>query len=166
MFEIGERVVYGSHGVCTVVGFEERIIDRKKMVYMVLQPLGQGSARFYVPAQNAAALAKVKQILTPEELERLISSEAVLADCWIDSENLRKQTYRTLISGCNRVKLMQMVHSIYRYKAAQAAEGKRCHLCDENFLRDAEKILIGEIIVVLDVSQEEAKAYLHSKLKV
>ena len=165
MFKIGERVVYGSHGVCTVIEFEERTIDRKKAVYMVLQPLEQGSARFYIPTHNAAALAKVKPLLMPQELEALISSDAVLSDFWIESENLRKQTYRELISSCDRVKLMQMVHSVYRYKSAHTGEGKRSHLCDENFLRDAEKILINEIYVVLDVPVEEAREYLHAKLK-
>ena len=164
MFEIGERVVYGYHGVCTVADLEERIIDRKEAVYLVLEPMGQGNSRFYVPTHNAAAMAKIKRVLTKTELEDLLQSKEIRNGCWIPEENLRKQTYRELLSKGDRQKLMQMVRCIYLYKADQAALGKRCHMCDENFLRDAEKLLVAEIAMILELDPEEAKLYLRSKL--
>ena len=165
MFQIGERVVYGFHGVCRVADLEERVIDRKRAVYMVLEPMGPGSSRFYVPTHNAAAMSKVKRMLSGEELESLLLSPSVRNGKWIPEENLRKQTYRSLISSGDREKLMQMVRCIYLYKAEQAAAGKRCHLCDENFLRDAEKLLTAEIAIILDMTPEEAKQYLRCRLK-
>ena len=58
-----------------------------------------------------------------------------------------------------------MIFSLYRYRAAQAAAGKKFHLCDENFLRDAERNLSGEIASTLEISFTEALEYLRSKLK-
>lgn len=164
MFQIGERVVYGFHGVCKVADLEERVIDRRKAVYMVLEPMGQGSSRFYVPTHNAAAMAKIKRMLTQEELEALLQSEAVRNGKWIAEENIRKQIYRELIGKGDREALLQMVRCIHLHKAEQAAIGKRCHLCDENFLRDAEKLLIAEVAMILNVDQDVAKRYLRSKL--
>ena len=164
MFQIGDKVVYGVHGVCCVVDREERLIDRKSVLYLVLEPVGQGGARFFVPTHNAVAMAKVKKMLSREDLEAMMSSDAVLTDNWIADENLRKQTYRELISSGDREKLMQMVHTLYAHKAAQAASGKKCHLCDDNFLRDAEKLLIGEIAVVLETDEGEARNYLRLRL--
>ena len=164
MFEIGERVVYGFHSVCRVVDLEERIVDRKKQLYMVLEQPGQGSARFYVPTHNDAAMAKVKRMLTRQELEDLLNSDTVRNGKWISEENHRKLLYRELISKGDREKLMQMVRCIYIYKAEQAALGKRCHMCDENFLRDAEKLLCAECSIILDLEPEEARRYLRSRL--
>lgn len=164
MFQIGERVVYGFHGVCCVVDLEECVIDRKKVVYMVLEPMGQGSSRFYIPTHNATAMAKVKKMLTAEKLDAVLRSERVRTNCWIPEENHRKQIYRELINSGDREKLMQMARTIYLYKAEQAAAGKRCHLCDENFLRDAERLLTAEIAIIMNVDPEEAKQYLRSKL--
>ena len=39
------------------------------------------------------------------------------------------------------------------------------HICDDNFLRDAEKILTGEAAVVLQLELDQAKQYIRSKLE-
>lgn len=165
MFQVGDKVVYGIHGVCMVVDQEERVIDRKPLTYLALEPVGQEGSRYLVPTHNAAAMAKLRHMLTKEELEVLFQSDEVRADGWIKDENQRKQTYRELISSGDRVKLLQMVHTLYRQKAAQNAAGKKFHLCDENFLRDAEKLLVSEFSIVMDVEPDQAKQYIRSKLK-
>ena len=57
-----------------------------------------------------------------------------------------------------------LIHSLYRYKEAQFAAGKKFHQCDDNFLRDAEKLIISEISLVFQISKEEARDYLRSQL--
>lgn len=165
MYQIGERVVYGVHGVCCVTDLEDRVIDRKKVTYLVLEPIGQGGARFLVPTHNAAAMAKLRKMLTAEELDALMISEAVRADGWVKDESARKNLYRELIGSGDREKLMQMVSTLYRHKAQQAAAGKKVHLCDDNFLRDAEKLLISEISIVMNLEPDAAKKYIREKLK-
>ena len=165
MYQVGDKVVYGIHGVCMVVDQEERTVDRKRVTYLALEPVGQGGSRYLVPTHNTAAMAKLRHMLSKEELEALLQSEEIRTDGWIKDENQRKQTYRELISSGDRAKLMQMVHTLYRHKASQAAAGRKCHLCDENFLRDAEKLLISEISIVMDVEPDQAKTYIRNKLK-
>ena len=157
MYQIGDKVVYAVHGVCLVADQEERLIDRKRRVYLVLEPVGQVGSRYLVPTHNAAAMAKVRPMLSREALEELLGSAQVHADGWIREENQRKQLYRELISSGDREKLMQMVCTQYRHKEAQRTAGRKCHLCDENFLRDAEKLLISEIAMVLELDQDQAK---------
>ena len=72
---------------------------------------------------------------------------------------------RELIGSGDRKKIMRMVHTLYRHKADQSASGRKIHLCDENFLHDAEKLLIGEISIVLHLEPEQARDYIHKKLK-
>ena len=165
MYQIGDKVVYGVHGVCQIVEQEERLVDRKRVTYLVLEPVGQVGSRYLVPSQNQAAMSKLKPMLTREELEAIFTSDDVQNDGWIRDEGARKQTYRELITSGDRVRLMAMVRSLYRHKAAQTAAGKKCHLSDDNFLRDGEKLLSGEIAVVLNISPEEARDYLRKHLK-
>lgn len=164
MYQLGDRVVYGIHGVCVVKEQEQRKVDRKLVTYLVLEPVGQEGARFLVPTHNALAMAKLSPILTPEGLESLLEDPAGKQDGWIDDENRRKQLYRELIGSGNRLKLVQMIRSLHRHKRALAANGKRCHLCDENFLRDAERLLINEITIVLNTTPDQAKTYLQEKV--
>ena len=165
MYQVGDQVVYGIHGVCRVSALEERVIDRKRVTYLALEPMGQEGAKYLVPTHNAAAMSKLRSMLTPSELEALLHSSPVRTDGWIRDENLRKQTYRELISGGDRQKLMQMVHTLYHHRAAQTAAGKKVHQCDENFLRDAEKLLAGEVAIVLGLEPDAAKKYVKEQLK-
>lgn len=165
MYGTGEQVIYGIHGVCTVTDREESRENGAAVTYLVLQPIGQDGSRYLVPEGNAIAMSKLHKVLTKEELETLMGAEEVLSGRWIADENQRKQTYRTLIGSGDRMKLLQMVHALYVHKASQSAAGRKVHLCDDNFLRDAEKLLAGEISFVLGISQEEARQYLRRKLK-
>ena len=165
MYQVGELVVYGMHGVCRVVSQEERLVDKKRLNYLSLEPVGHGDSRFLVPTQNTAAMAKLQPVLSKEELEAMITSEDVKIGQWIRDENQRKQTYRELIGSGDRKRLMRMVHTLYRHKADQTASGKKNHLCDENFLHDAEKLLIDEISIVLHLEPEQAREYIRKNLK-
>ena len=160
MYQIGQRVVYGACGVCRVAEQKEE----KGKQYLVLEPEGQDNSRYFVPLTNPAAMNKLRPMLTREEMENLLSFARNSGAAWISEENQRKQLYRELISGGDRQRLMGTVCSLYRYKASRAAEGKKCHICDDLFLKDAEKLLAGEISAVLGIEMEQAKQYLRTQL--
>lgn len=160
MFVCGDRVVYGCHGVCVISDIEAKKVNKKTMEYYVLEPVEQPGTRFYVPSRNEAAVAKMQPLLSKKELDDILTSDAVKGDSWISDENLRKQRYRELITSMDRVALLSMVHTLYKHKAHQIAAGHKFHICDENFLRDAKKLLDGEISYVLGIPQSEVEAYI------
>lgn len=164
MHQIGEKVIYGSHGVCVVAGQETRIFDKREVTYLVLEPANQSGSRFLVPAHNEAAMRKLNRILSREEWDILLSPERIQGISWIPEEPVRKQLYRDLIGSGDRQKILAMIYMLYRHKQAQHSAGKKIHLCDENFLRDAEKLMISELSVVMEISAEDARRYLKAKL--
>lgn len=165
MYQIGEFVVYGVHGVCRVLGTEKQLVNRKRTEYLVLEPLAQNESKFYLPTLNPTAMGKLKPVLTRNELEELMKSPTIRQDCWIREENLRKQHYRDLIGSGDRIALLQMVSSLYRYKDEQTAAGRKFHQCDDNFLRDAEKLLCSEISLVMELESDQARDYLRNQLR-
>lgn len=165
MYQIGDQIVYGIHGVCNVVDEEKRMIDKKMVTYLVLEPVVQTGSRYLVPMHNKAAMAKLRKMLSQTQIQELLSSPEMHENCWIRDENQRKQTYRELISCGDWQKLLSMVNTLYLHKAEQTAAGKKCHLCDENFLRDAEKLLSNEISIVMGIPTEESRTYLKTQLK-
>jgi CarD family transcriptional regulator len=164
MYQAGDWVVYGIQGVCRVVGTEKQLVNRKRTQYLVLEPLAQPESRFYLPVDNPTAIAKLQSVLTRAQLEQLLSSEQVRRDVWIPAENLRKQHYREMIGSGDREVLMQIVYTLHRHKASQLAAGKQFHQADENFLRDAEKLLSSEIALTMSLSTEDARDYLRRML--
>ena len=165
MYQIGDQVVYGVHGVCRVANTQKQLVGKKLVTYLVLEPSGQEGSRYLVPTSNEAAMSKLRPILSPAELEALLRSSEIRNDKWIQEENLRKQTYRELIVSGDRAGLVGMIHTLYRHKKAQLQMGKKVHLADENFLRDAEKILVSEIAAVMGISMDDAKNYMRTILK-
>lgn len=165
MYQIGDQVLYGMHGVCRITAQEERTVDKKKVSYLILEPLEQTGAKFYIPTHNAAAMEKLRAIMTREELDALLGSESAREDAWIEDENRRKQYYRELINSGDRLRLIRMVVSLHRHKKIQTAAGRKFHLCDENFLRDAQKLLNSEFSVVLNVEPGQVYSYVMEKMQ-
>ena len=166
MYQVGDQVLYGIHGVCGIVGTEKRSIDRKKVEYFILEPVNQPDARYYVPTQNQAALNKLRRIMTPQELDALLCSDEVRQDCWISDENQRKSRYKDLINSGDRGALLSMVRTLHQHRDAQAAAGRKFHLCDENFLRDAQKLLESEFSLVLGIEPAQVGPYVLQKLNI
>lgn len=164
MYQAGDRVLYGMHGVCCVKAAEERVLDGKTRLFLVLEPEGQIGCQYLVPTHNAAAMAKLQPVLTVTELQQLLSSGEIRNGAWISDENQRKLTYRALISGGDRIQILQMIYALYRHQAKQSEQGKKFHQCDENFLRDAEKLVCSEISAVMDMDAASARSYLKSQL--
>lgn len=160
MFQVGDRVVYGIHGVCRIDGVEERTVDRKKVRYFVLVPVDQSGTSFYVPSENPVALSKLRHILTREELDALLKSPIIRQGEWIQDENKRKLHYRELIATGDRVQLLQTVHALHQHKRSQQQAGRKFHLCDEYFLRDVQKLLDSEFSLVLGIPAPEVERYI------
>lgn len=164
MYQPGDKIVYSVHGVCRVVEIEVKRVDREKISYYVLEPVDQPGARYYVPSEKPAAVAKMRPILSREEMTGLLRENTSVDDHWVADENRRKQQYRELISGGRREDILAIIRLLHRHRMQQEEIGKRLHLCDETILRDCEKMLISEISVVLALSVPQALQYLHKEL--
>lgn len=159
MYQVGQKVFYGSHGVCALLDVETKTVDRKQVCYYALAPLDHPEARYYIPTENPAALAKISPLMDREELEAVFN-EPMDQSIWIPEENHRKQRYRELISSGDRRSLIAMVYALHQHKKQQEQQGRKFHLCDENFLRDAQKLISSEVAEVLNMSNGEAEAYI------
>ncbi len=159
MYTSGDRVVYGIHGVCDILGIEIRNVDRKKVEYYILEPISQPGTRYYIPTQNQIAVSKLRPLLSMNGLKDLLSIGLVSKDIWIAEENQRKQRYRELINNSDPQEMIGMVRLLHDRRAEQVAAGKKFHLCDENFLKEAESLLRTEFALVLGIQVNEVDDY-------
>lgn len=164
MYQTGDQVLYGIHGVCTITGIEAMRFGKARAKYYVLQPAEQADARFYVPVDSEAAVAKLRPLLTADALMELLHSEEVRSTPFIAEENQRKQRYRELISSGDRAQLMGMICALHRHKKAQTAAGRKFHQSDENFLHDAQKLLNAEFAQVFSLEPKEVGSFIAKEL--
>ena len=52
MYQVGDRVVYGIHGVCQVVAIEEQRVDRKNLTYLALEPVPHGGSKLVIMVED------------------------------------------------------------------------------------------------------------------
>ena len=161
MYQPGDRVVYSSHGVCDILFLEYRTIDRKQVEYYVLSPVERSEARFFIPTKNELAVSKLRPLISPEGIDMILKEQGNVDPVWIVDEGIRKQKYRELISRGEPRDLVGMVHALHLHRKSQRENGRKFHLCDENFLRDAEKLIYSEFSLVLGISHEAVKTYIH-----
>ena len=63
------------------------------------------------------------------------------------------------------MELIRMIKSIYLHKQQREAAGKRLHVTDERFFKDAEQILYNEFQYVLKLnSKEELLSYIVARI--
>lgn len=166
MFQIQDRVLYGSHGACTIVAIESMRFGKTRAKYYVLQPLEQPDSKFYVPVDNESAVAKLSALLSKEALLELLHSESVKENNWIADEGQRKLRYKELINSADRCALLNMIYCLHQHKKAQIEAGKKFHQCDENFLHDAQKLLNSEFALVFGLQQGSVNDFILEQMNV
>ena len=165
MFQINDVVVYGAQGVCKIVGMQEQKIDGTNKTYFVLKPADDRGATFYVPTWNEKALAKMRKVMTKQDVDALIDSMPKKKPVWIANENERKETYKRILAGGNQAQIISMIQAIYLHKKEREAEGKRLHMSDEHFMKDAEQLLYNEWQYVLNVDKAGLMAYIFDRIE-
>lgn len=164
MWQVGDNVLYGAHGVCCVTAIEKQRSGREVVTYYVLSPLSKMDSKFFVPMHNELATSKIKAVLTRDELAQLLANVDKTDGIWVSDEGQRKLRYRELISSGDRAALISMILALNRHKEEQIASGRKFHLTDENFVRDAKKLLSSEISVVMQIPPESVWDYIQSNI--
>ena len=155
MYQIGDIVVYGTEGIAEIGEEIEWEFDGQKLKYLVLHPLEKKTETVYVPVGNEKAMRKLRSILSEEEAETLIDALPQERPDWIKNDRERQKVYRdTLLFGSSR-EVLAMARALYLHQVEQLARGKKLHASDERFMRDAEKMIFGELAYVLGITQEE-----------
>lgn len=165
MFEIGEQVIYGTEGVCHIARIERLRVGGKLGRYYVLCPVSREGATVYVPMDNETLTARMKRILSLEELEALFDGAQEDGPLWLDDANERKALYSQVLLSGDRRKLLQLVRTLYLRRTSLLAKGKHLRSGDDQALRDAERVLSGELSLALDIPQHEAAHYLRDQLE-
>lgn len=163
-FKQGDVVTYGTHGACTITFIGDVEINREMREYYVLEPCNNTPSKYYVPKNNASAVTKIKKLLSPSQLEELLTAVVGKDDNWIENEPLRKEHYKELLSSGDCEDIICMIRTLHHHRKKQLSLGKKVHICDENFIKTAEQLISSEVAQILNIPQEEVGEYIRSKL--
>ncbi|MGN0171996.1 MAG: CarD family transcriptional regulator [Acutalibacteraceae bacterium] len=161
MYAINDTVLYGTDGVCTVTDIAKRRFGKTCEEYYILTPLHQDGAVIYVPTQNETLRAKMRRVLSADEIRSLIR-EMPDGDAlpWESNELLRRQQFRQILQGGDRRELIRLIRTIYLHGQQQKENGRKLHHADEQIMRDAEALLYDEFSYVLHIGPQEVLPFI------
>lgn len=165
MYEVNDRIVYGTHGVCEVtdVGrLSMSVADRKKKYY-TLRPIYQKDSLIYVPVDNQKI--PMRPVMTREEAEQLLEEIPALETIWIGNEREREAQYKEAVLSGDCRELIRIIKTLYMRKKSRVEDGKKVAAVDERYFRQAEDLLYGELADVLGMDREEVGPYITDRIQ-
>ena len=160
MFSVGDKIVYGETGVCTVeqIGPLGGSGSQKDKVYYHLRPL-IGSGTYFTPVDSSAYM---RPVMSREEAEALIDSMPGIepAICQDNRFNHVDAFYRELFKQHSCEALVSIVKGLRCRMAERKTKSTRA----EATMKRAKEILHGELSIALGMDYKEVEPYIHSRI--
>lgn len=157
MLNVGECVIYGSHGLCRVrdiliPSFLER--GKEKEYYQMISAVDAGSV-LYVPVDGADD--KVRDVISADDAEELIDDIEYAEELELPEGKKAEPAIMEVIKRNVADEMMSLVKSLRKIKAVREAEGKKFAALNEKYLNIAEKLLYTELAFSLETEKDDIK---------
>ena len=162
--ETNTLVAYGSNGICRIEGITEQQIDGVNRKFYILRPLDSESSTIYVPTDSAVLCQKMKRLLAADEVLALIEKMPETNTIWLDDDRERNERYHRILADGDCGELVALTKTLYQRKQYLARFGRKLRSADERILQQAEKILFGELAVVLGIERSAVLPFIEQKL--
>ena len=161
MFQPGDLIVYGTTGVCRVEDItrpNQTGPDRDKQYYL-LKPFYQ-DGHIYTPVHNSKV--PMRLVICRAEAEMLIDLIPTLQAEIYHAPSLPAlaQHYQSVLKDHDCRHLLELTISIYAKQKAAEARKRRLGMLDERYMKQAERLLHGELSVALEIPFEAVPAYI------
>lgn len=166
MFQPGDLLVYGTTGVCRVeeITCPQSTGPDKNKPYYLLKPLYQDGV-IYTPVDNQKV--SIRPVISREEAESLIDLIPSLRTEVFRAPTLQAlaQHYQAAVQSHDCQELVRLMMSIYTKRQQAEAQKRRLGLVDERYMRQAERLLYGELSAALDIPFEDVQPYIHRRVE-
>lgn len=164
MFQVGDKILYGSNGACVIEELSQMRFGRTRELYYILRPLYQKAAVIYVPAKNDVLLQQMRIMPSLDEVNQMIAAVPSSEPLWIDDAQERKMSFDQIMRSSDCFARLRLIKTLQEHKKNRLSEGKNLHVSDENFLREAKKLICDEFAFPLQLQPSEVGEYINSRL--
>lgn len=161
MFSVGEKIIYGENGVCTVDSIGPLAMSGapKDKLYYYLTPL-VGSGTYFAPVDT---MAYMRPVMSREEAEALIDAIPGIepAICNDNRFNHVDAFYKELFRQHSCEALVAVVKGLTHRMNERKTKSSRA----EATMKRAKDILHGELSVALDMDIRDVEGYIVRRLE-
>lgn len=165
MYQVGERIIYGSTGVCEIeaIGPLDMSGAKKEKDYYTLAPIYQ-KGRIFAPTDTAVF---TRPVLTKEEALELIDQIPDIEQDVYENRNPRllNEHYQIYLKSGDCMDLVRVVRAIYAKGKQVEKHGRRLSQVDENCMKRAEELLHNELASALGIRPDEVRDFITKRLE-
>lgn len=155
MFKVGDKIVYPMHGAGIVQGIEEReVLGEKHMYYL----MSLKNMRVMLPIRSDVGVREIVDSATLEGVINCLQEEGVVSE--LNATQKQRFNLNKIKSG-DILQVAEVIRDLdHLSKARPLSTG------DKNILDNARQILISELVLVKDITSEEATEIVDEALDV
>ncbi|NLZ93566.1 MAG: CarD family transcriptional regulator [Firmicutes bacterium] len=148
MFKIGDKVVYPMHGAGIIEAIEEKeILGARKKYYVMKIPIGD--MKVMIPLDNVEQIG-LREIIDDDDVEQVFSILKAKHSKMSTNWNRRYRANMEKIKSGDIFQVAEVVRNLmFRDKEKGLSTGER------KMLDSAKQILISELVLVQDTSEED-----------
>ena len=155
MFKINDYVVY-KKDVCKVIDIKE--FSGKK--YYTLTPVEDSSLKINIPIDNEI----LRATLSKEEAMKVIDLIKNVDIVSLSNEKYLDQEYKRLLENGKYEDLISVIKTTYLRNQKRLNEKKKISEIDKRYFDIAESKLYDELAIPLNMTKEEVKEFIFTKL--
>jgi CarD family transcriptional regulator len=159
MYSVGDRVVYGSIGVCEVeaIGTPALPAVDPTRSYYTLALLYKGG-RVYAPIDTCTFM---RPVISRDDAISLIGRIPSIDESVYETRHmgLLKEHYQALLLSHDCADLIHLIKSVYVKRRSLTESGKSLGQVEAQYMKRAEEMLYDELAVALDIPRAGVKDY-------
>lgn len=164
MYSIGDYVVYGSKGICSIneiTTLNMNDVDGSKLYY-IMTPVNTENGKLYTPVDCDPK--RLRNLMTRDEAETLIDNVPKIDEITTINDKLLESKYRELLKDATPEECIKIIKTIYTRKDKRIKQGKKLTEVDGRFLKRAEDLLYSELSMVLSIPKDSVLEYITSRI--
>lgn len=160
MFSVGDMIIYGENGVCTVekvAPLEMSGASRDKLYYSLCPLVGSGT--FFAPVESGVFM---RHIMSRTEAEAFIDSIPTIepAICNDNRFNHVDAFYKELFKQHTCEALVAVIKGLHERMSERKTKSSRA----ESTMKRAKDILYGELSASLEIELSQVETYIESRV--
>ncbi|SHJ34963.1 CarD family transcriptional regulator [Parasporobacterium paucivorans] len=165
MYQKNDYIVYGSRGVCQIVGIgipEVSWVDKDREYYM-LKPVYSSCNIVYIPVDNEKIM--MRKILSRREARELIDNMDSIEPLYAVTDKILEEKYKVSLAALDTKELVKIIKTVYVKKQDKLKVGKKLGQTDERYLKKAEELLFGEMSLSLEVDKDDVAKEIEDRVR-
>ena len=156
MFSVGDRIIYGSTGVCQIEDIVENELTGIMREYYVMRPVDTNKSTIYVPVDNEKLVSRMREVPSAEKLKAMIQNAKKEQIEWVDNHIRRSELFHEILNEGEIPRILVLFKTLNARSVTLAQENKHLAKTDERIFKECQKLLSSEISAILNVEQNEA----------